>query len=66
MAVLPAHWRVVTVGLSAIVPLARMYVGAHLPIGIVGGSFLGLAIGFSVRRSFQTVGKAAPRRSGPS
>jgi hypothetical protein len=37
-------WRVVTVGLSAIVPLARMYVAAHLSIDIVGGSFLGLAM----------------------
>jgi hypothetical protein len=56
----------VTLGLSAIVPLARIYVGAHLPIDVVGGSFFGLAIGFSVRRSFQTVGNAGPRRSGPS
>jgi hypothetical protein len=31
----------VTLGLSAIVPLARIYVGAHLPIDVVGGSFFG-------------------------
>ncbi len=34
--------------LSAIVPLARMYVGAHLPLDVVGGSALGLAIACAV------------------
>jgi hypothetical protein len=67
MAVLPAHWRVVTVGLSAIVPLARMYVGAHLPIGIVGGSFLvsrlGSASGDLSRRSERQPRDAVARRS---
>jgi len=34
--------------LSGFVPLARMYVGAHLPLDVVGGSALGLAIGSAV------------------
>jgi undecaprenyl-diphosphatase len=34
--------------LSGFVPLARMYVGAHLPLDVVGGSGLGLAIGCAV------------------
>lgn len=38
-------WRVSLVALSGFVPFARMYVGAHLPLDLVGGSALGLAIG---------------------
>ena len=38
-------WRVSLVALSGFVPFARMYVGAHLPLDVVGGSALGLAIG---------------------
>lgn len=34
--------------LSGFVPFARMYVGAHLPLDVVGGSALGLAIGSAV------------------
>ena len=34
--------------LSGLVPFARMYVGAHLPLDVVGGSALGLAIGSAV------------------
>jgi membrane-associated phospholipid phosphatase len=34
--------------LAAFVPFARMYVGAHLPLDVVGGSALGLAIGSAV------------------
>lgn len=42
------EWRVRVVALSAFVPFARMYVGAHLPLDVVGGSALGLAIGCAV------------------
>ncbi len=34
--------------LAGFVPLARMYVGAHLPLDVVGGSALGVAIGSAV------------------
>jgi undecaprenyl-diphosphatase len=37
------------VALSGFVPFARMYVGAHLPLDVVGGSALGLAIGSVIR-----------------
>ena len=38
-----------TVGaLTAVVPFARMYVGAHLPLDVIGGSALGLAVGSAV------------------
>ena len=41
-------WRWSLAALSGFVPLARMYVGAHLPLDVVGGSALGLAIGSAV------------------
>jgi undecaprenyl-diphosphatase len=39
--------------LSGFVPFARMYVGAHLPLDVVGGSALGLAIGCAVNLRFR-------------
>ena len=41
--------RVVVVVLVVVVCLARVYVGAHLPLDVVGGAALGLAIGGLVR-----------------
>ena len=40
--------RVITAGIAPIVGLSRVYVGAHLPLGIVGGASLGLAIDAAV------------------
>lgn len=42
--------KAVTLGLASFVPFARMYVGAHLPFDVLGGSSLGVAVGLSVRR----------------
>lgn len=42
------EWRVTTVALAGLVPLGRMYVGAHLPLDLVGGSALGIAIGCAI------------------
>jgi membrane-associated phospholipid phosphatase len=41
--------RLVTVALAAFVCLARVYVGAHLPLDILGGAALGLAVAGLVR-----------------
>ncbi len=41
-------WGVSLAALSGFVPFARLYVGAHLPLDVVGGSALGLAIGSAV------------------
>jgi membrane-associated phospholipid phosphatase len=41
--------RVLTVALAAFVCLARVHVGAHLPLDIVGGAALGLAVAALVR-----------------
>ena len=41
--------RVVCASLAVAVCLARVYVGAHLPLDVVGGAALGLAVGGLVR-----------------
>jgi undecaprenyl-diphosphatase len=38
-------WRAACAALGAFVPVARVYVGVHLPLDVLGGSGLGLAVG---------------------
>jgi glycosyltransferase 2 family protein len=42
---LPTRWRVVPWVLVGMVMIGRMYVGAHLPLDVVCGAALGLAVG---------------------
>lgn len=46
---LPHRWRWVPWALAAAVCLARVYVGAHLPLDVVGGAALGVALGAALR-----------------
>ena len=41
--------RIAAVAVAAFVCLARVYVGAHLPLDIIGGAALGLAVAGAVR-----------------
>jgi membrane-associated phospholipid phosphatase len=50
--------RVIVVLAAALVALARLYVGAHLPLDVVGGAGLGLLVGGAVRL---VVGRRAGR-----
>jgi membrane-associated phospholipid phosphatase len=45
---LPPAGRRALAGLCGIVSLARLYVGAHLPLDVVGGAALGVAVGSGV------------------
>jgi membrane-associated phospholipid phosphatase len=47
---LTASWRIVATSLAIAAPFGRMYVGAHLPLDVVGGSMLGLAVGSLARQ----------------
>lgn len=42
---LSTGWRVVAWSLAGVVGFARVYVGAHLPLDVVGGAALGCAVG---------------------
>jgi membrane-associated phospholipid phosphatase len=54
---LPNVWRWVAVGVAAFVCLSRIYVAAHLPLDVLGGAALGLAVGGITRLLF---GRPAP------
>jgi membrane-associated phospholipid phosphatase len=54
-------WTGVPSVLSAIVPFARMYVGAHLPLDAVGGSALGVAVGCAVNLALGVPRDRSPR-----
>lgn len=41
---LPGRWRIVPWAVVALVCVARVYLGAHNPLDVVGGAGLGLAI----------------------
>ena len=57
---LPTAERWALAGLCGIVSFARLYVGAHLPLDVVGGSALGLLVGSAVTL---IGGGSAPSRS---
>ena len=44
---LPGRWKVVPAALAAVVCFGRMYVGAHVPLDLVGGVALGAAAGYA-------------------
>jgi membrane-associated phospholipid phosphatase len=46
------RWRVVVVAAAVLVLVARVYVGAHLPLDVLGGAALGLAVAGAVRLIF--------------
>jgi len=43
-AVLPGRWRWVPVGIAALNAVARVYLGAHNPLDVIGGAAIGVAI----------------------
>jgi membrane-associated phospholipid phosphatase len=53
--------RAVVVTAAVVVALARVYVGAHFPLDVVGGAGLGLAVGGAVRLVLSGDRRARPR-----
>lgn len=46
---LRGRWRVVPYVLAALVGVGRLYFGAHLPLDVIGGAALGVAVGMLCR-----------------
>ena len=65
-AYLSSRERVLAVALAGFVPIARLYVGAHLPLDALGGSALGLAIGSAVNLAGDHLGRSGTGDQGGS
>src|SRR6266700_369630 len=61
---LSRRWRTITVLVAVLVALARVHVGAHLPLDVVGGAGLGIAVAGLVRLALGRPTGAAPKRAG--
>lgn len=61
-------WRTVAIVLAMVVPLSRMYVGAHLPLDLIGGAALGVTAASAVNLlvGVRVLGPADDTRVGPA
>jgi undecaprenyl-diphosphatase len=59
-ALLPARWRWVPFALAATVGFARMYVGVHYPMDVIGGALIGLAAGLTAIAVLRPLGPLRP------
>lgn len=61
-------WRTVAIVLAMVVPLSRMYVGAHLPLDLIGGAALGVTAASAVNLlvGVRVLGPAEDTRVGPA
>ncbi|MFP3899476.1 MAG: phosphatase PAP2 family protein, partial [Acidimicrobiia bacterium] len=64
-ALLPRRWRLVAYGAGALVGVARMHVGVHFPLDVVGGALIGVAAGLGVRAVVNGPLADRPRRGPP-
>jgi len=61
-------WQIAAIVLAIVVPLVRMYVAAHLPLDLIGGAALGVAVASAVNLLFGVPihGPAEDTRAGPA
>lgn len=62
-AVLPGRWRLVPFAIAILNAIARVYLGAHNPLDVVGGAAIGVALGAALVMLFG-VGGVSSRRAG--
>jgi membrane-associated phospholipid phosphatase len=68
LAYLARPWGIVAVILASTVTLARMYLGAHLPLDLIGGAALGVAVASAVNLLLGVPAQAPAQdiRAGPA
>jgi membrane-associated phospholipid phosphatase len=62
---LPGRWRWVPVGVAALNSVARVYLGAHNPLDVVGGGAIGIALGAALTMAVGSPVKTAPLAVAP-
>jgi undecaprenyl-diphosphatase len=69
-AVLPGHWRWLPIAIATLNSIARVYLGAHNPLDVVGGAAIGIALGAIISLAVGAVGgsdeRSAPRETAQS
>ncbi len=63
---LPGRWRWVPVGIAALNAVARVHLGAHNPLDVVGGGAIGVALGAALTLITGTPVTAAGDATAPS
>jgi undecaprenyl-diphosphatase len=62
--VLPGRWRWLPVAIAALNAIARVYLGAHNPLDVIGGGAVGIAIGAVLVIVFNPADTSIPFRQG--
>lgn len=60
LAYLGRPWQIAAIVLAIVVPISRMYVGAHMPLDLIGGAALGVTVASAVNL---LIGVPAPASS---
>ena len=63
--VLPRRWRWVPVAIAVLNATARVYLGAHNPLDVVGGGAVGVAVGALLVIAFRLTERGASRSADP-
>ncbi len=63
---LPRGWRALPLVLASAVGLSRLYVGAHMPLDVIGGAGLGVLCGLSTSLVMDEPQSESRRRLVPS
>ena len=68
LAYLGRPWQIASIVLAIVVPIARMYVAAHLPLDLIGGAALGITVASAVNLVIGVPARAPTEnsRAGPN
>ena len=68
LAYLGRPWQIAAIVLAIVVPIARMYVAAHLPLDLIGGAALGITVASAVNLVIGVPARAPTEntRAGPN